>query len=205
MQARGYQKGLLVIDSFRGAFKLSGEQENQSGEAGVILRHLQEIGVRMGWLILVIHHHKKNANAEGSDNLSGTSDFGAAPNVIWTWDRPVDASKPGTLTLEGRIPPIESLTIRLSPDECTYLGVAGGAAQENQKARLLSVLANQKLTANELETITGIPYATIMKRLDTLREDEKIDFQRRKGKGSPKEWFRVLQEVRLDPPDLMSA
>src|SRR5215813_7577794 len=59
-----------VIDSFRGAFKLKGEQENQSGEAGNILRQLQEIGTKKGWLIVVVHHHKKVADAEGADNLS---------------------------------------------------------------------------------------------------------------------------------------
>src|SRR5262245_53236519 len=36
MLKRGFPKGLMVIDSFRGAFKLRAEQENQSGEAGTI-------------------------------------------------------------------------------------------------------------------------------------------------------------------------
>src|SRR5262249_26829159 len=80
MKDRGFAQGLLVIDSFRGAFKLRAEQENQSGEAGLILRLLQEIAIATGWVILIIHHHKKSADREGADNLSGTGDFGAAPD-----------------------------------------------------------------------------------------------------------------------------
>src|SRR5262249_50168353 len=115
LRKKGFESGLLIIDSFRGAFKLRAEQENQSGEAGMILRNLQQTGVRTGWLIVVIHHHKKSADAEGADKLSGTSDFGAAPDVIWTWSRPADHSKPGLLEIEGRIPPVEPLVVKLSP------------------------------------------------------------------------------------------
>jgi len=109
MLKRGFPKGLMVIDSFRGAFKLKAEQENQSGEAGMILRWLQEIGVKTGWLIVVIHHHKKNADAEGADNLSGTGDFGAAPDVILTWSRPSDHLKPGCLKSKGAFHPSSRL------------------------------------------------------------------------------------------------
>src|SRR5262249_7440626 len=109
LKQRGFETGMLIIDSFRGAFKLKAEQENQSGEAGMILRWLQEIGVKTGWLIVVIHHHKKNADAEGADNLSGTGDFGAAPDVILTWSRPSDHLKPGCLKSKGAFHPSSRL------------------------------------------------------------------------------------------------
>ena len=105
MQERGFAKGILIVDSFRGAYKLKGDQENQSGEVGTILRELQEIGADNGWLILLIHHHKKNTNGgEGADNLSGSGEFAAAADVIWTWSRPADMAKPGTLEMKDGCP-----------------------------------------------------------------------------------------------------
>jgi hypothetical protein len=202
MKELGYSTGLVVLDSFRGAFKLKAEQENQSGEAGSILRELQEIGLKTGWIIFVIHHHKKNADREGADNLSGTSDFGAAPDVIWTWTRPADASQPGELSLEGRIPPIEPQKVMLTPTECTWLGRAQEASAEAQEQRILETLGTKRLTGNELQDITGIPYSTIMKRLDSLSKKAKVDNQVRKGSGSPKESFRTIVETVHPMPDI---
>src|SRR5215471_5884664 len=150
MGKRGFPKGLMVIDSFRGAFKLKAEQENQSGEAGMILRWLQEIGVKTGWLIVVIHHHKKNADAEGADNLSGTGDFGAAPDVILTWSRSADHLKPGLLEIEGRIPPVDPLVVSLSPEECVYLGTKEEDGEENEKRRIEHALGMDRLKADEI-------------------------------------------------------
>src|SRR5262249_2617853 len=154
----------MVIDSFRGAFKLKAEQENQSGEAGTILRRLQEIGVKTGWLIVVIHHHKKNTDAEGADKLSGTSDFGAAPDVIWTWSRPANHLEPGMLEIEGRIPPVDPLVVSLSPEECVYLGTKQEGNEEDEKKRILKVLddADEGLTGEKIASKAGIPYSTVM-------------------------------------------
>src|SRR5262249_3337701 len=159
-----------VIDSFRGAFKLKGEQENQSGEAGNILRQLQEIGTKKGWLIVVVHHHKKVADAEGADNLSGTSDFGAASDVIWTWSRPADHSKPGLLEIEGRIPPVEPLVVRLSPEECVHLGTKQQHGEEDEKNRIEQALGNDRIQAADIVIKTKIPYSTVKKRLDSMKE-----------------------------------
>src|SRR5262249_7087069 len=192
MRHREFSKGLMVIDSFRGAFKLAGGQENQSGEAGMILRSLEEIGVKTGWLIVVIHHHKKNADAEGADKLSGTSDFGAAPDVIWTWSRPADPLKPGVLEIEGRMPPVEPLQVQLSPEECVYLGAKQDGSEENEKQRILDALAKgQPSTGQEIADEIGIPYSTVMKRLNALRNESRATSQTLAGKGSPRLWYAV--------------
>jgi AAA domain len=191
MLKRGFPKGLMVIDSFRGAFKLKAEQENQSGEAGMILRWLQEIGVKTGWLIVIIHHHKKNADAEGADNLSGTGDFGAAPDVIWTWSRPADYLKPGMLEIEGRIPPVDALEVLLSPEECRYLGTKQDSAERDEKLRILNALGIERLTGTQLSDKTGIPYSTVMKRLRSWKDEGKVDCQKGQGTGSKLLWFRI--------------
>jgi hypothetical protein len=189
MKERGFSKGLLIVDSFRGAFKLRAEQENQSGEAGVLLRLLQEIAIRTGWLIFVVHHHKKGADQDGADNLSGTSDFGAAPDVIWTWERPADASKPGTLEIEGRIPPVEPLTVKLSPEGCVYLGPAGEQKEDYEKQRILEAIGSGRMQPKENAKKTGVPYSTVKKRLNSLHSESKVDYEEATGKGSPKQWF----------------
>ena len=189
---RGFPKGLLVIDSFRGAFKLRAEQENQSGEAGMILRLAQEIGIKTGWLILVIHHHKKSTDGEGADKLSGTSDFGAAPDVIWTWSRPADHLKPGVLEIEGRMPPVEPLQVQLSPEECVYLGAKQDGSEENEKQRILDALTNgSPSTGKEIADATSIPYSTVKKRLNSLKDEGRATFDIGTGKGSPQLWYAV--------------
>src|SRR5262245_19533221 len=194
MSKRGFPKGLMVIDSFRGAFKLKAEQENQSGEAGMILRCLQEIGVKTGCLVVVIHHHKKNTDAEGADKLSGTGDFGAAPDVIWTWSRPADHLKPGMLEIEGRMPPVDPLVVRLSPEECVHLGTKQEDGEENEKKRIEQALGMDRLKADEIAAKTDIPYSTVKKRLDSMKAEKRVDCVPGPGKGSPHLWFRLKAE-----------
>lgn len=196
MKKRGFDNGMVVIDSFRGAFKLTGEQENQAGQAGTLLRLLQEIGVKTGWLIVVIHHHKKASEAHGADNLSGTGDFGAASDVIWTWFR-LDPSKPGVLEIEGRLEPVEPLRVRLSPEDCVYLGSARGGAEDDEKQRIEQALGTNRLSGREIASKTGIPYATVMKRLNSMKNEVRVDSQIGSGSGSPHIWFR------LDSEDIM--
>jgi AAA domain len=195
MKDRGFQKGVMVIDSFRGAFRLRAEQENQSGEAGVILRDLQRIAIKAGWLIIVIHHHKKSAGAEGADNLSGTGDFGAAPDVIWTWARPADAQKPGILEIEGRIAPVDPLRVRLSPEECEYLGPVNAETEEDEKQRIEQALGTERLAAKTIANKTGIPYSTVMKRLGSMKTENRVDSVPGTGKGSPSLWFNLQHQI----------
>src|SRR5262249_20493445 len=74
----GSGSGLLVIDSFRGAYKLAGKGENLAGEAVVILRQLQELAISTGWFFLLVHHRNRSSS-EGTDSVSGTGDWIAAP------------------------------------------------------------------------------------------------------------------------------
>jgi hypothetical protein len=199
MNERGFVKGLMVIDSFRGAFKLQADQENQSGAAGLILRVVQEIAVQTGWLIFVIHHHKKNASGEGSDNLSGTGDFGAAADVLWTWSRPADASKPGLLEVEGRFPPVDPMVILLNPDDCILLGTRKESAEEDEKSKICAALGSERLSGKAISIKTTIPYSTVMKRLNVLKAEDKVDCEKGEGKGSVLLWFQIDAYCLNDP------
>lgn len=68
----------------------------------------------------------------------GSGDFSAASDVIWTWTRPLDASRPGIIEIEGRLPPVDAIAVHLSPDECTYLGIrSSDAKREEEEQRIL--------------------------------------------------------------------
>lgn len=143
---------------------------------------------------MVIHHHKKNADAEGADNLSGTGDFGAAPDVIWTWSRPADHLQPGVLEIEGRIPPVEPVVVRLSPEECVHLGTKQQNREEDAKKRIEQALSTKRMQADEIATKTGIPYGTVKKRLDSMKAEGRLGSVPGTGRGSPDLWFRLTAE-----------
>jgi len=183
--------GVLVIDSFRGAFKLSGDGENSAGGAGVILRKLQDLALQTGWLIIVIHHHNRKSDREGADSLSGTSDWISAPDVIWSWVRP-DPKKPGTLTIEGRIPPVEPLEVMLTLDECRFMGTVEEHAEEAEKQRIIDALGPKPMETDMIAVATEIPPSTVRKRLAALYSEGKVH---REGSGRSKHpyvWSNVV-------------
>jgi hypothetical protein len=158
--------GVLVIDSFRGAFRLDGDKENSSGGAGLILRNLQDLTVKHKWLVIVIHHRNRSAK-DGTDAISGTSDWIAAPDVIWTWSRP-DKSTPGTLYVEGRMPPVEPLAVQLSPEECVFVGTVEESREERDKAAIVNALTQEGQTASDIAEAIQQPASSVRKRLESL-------------------------------------
>jgi DNA-binding transcriptional ArsR family regulator len=188
----GFPTGIFIIDSFRGAFKLDGDGENLSGEAGLLLREIQEIALVTGWTIFIIHHDKKNTKktSTGLSNLSGSGDFGAAADVIWSLKRQ-NASSPTVLEVEGRLPQIDPFTIKLSPSECTNLGYpAQEIKQRSEEELILKTLGSGRLQAKEVSEQTGLSLTTVGRRLTSLKKQGKIDSEKITGTGSPREWFR---------------
>jgi RecA-family ATPase len=189
-----FDHGLLIIDSFRGAFKLQGDKENSSGDAGAILRQVQEIAVRSNWVIFIIHHDKKYVESRGGiTNLAGSGDFGAAADVIWMLAEPKNIPDTRELEIVGRIPPIDKLTVKLSPAECINLE---SSAQEfkwrEQEKRIQEVVGTKMLTEAEIGALTKIHATTLKKRLEFLQKQGQMNFKPLPGKGQPKGWFNVV-------------
>jgi len=158
--------GVMVIDSFRGAFRLQGDAENSSGGAGLILRNLQDLAVKMKWLLIVIHHRNRSAK-DGTDAISGTSDWIAAPDVIWTWSRP-EKSKPGPLHVEGRMPPVDPLAVQLSPEACVFMGTLEQSQEESDRAAILAGVTEEGQTAADIAEAIQRPASSVRKRLESL-------------------------------------
>lgn len=182
------KNGLLVIDSFRGAFRLEGEGENLAS-AGVILRQLQDVAIETGWLFLVIHHLNK-----GKKDFSGTGDFEAAPDVLLRWTRS-EPQSPGTLKVAGRMAPIEPMSVSLSLSEARYLGDAGQVARKHEEQRIINALTSEPVTAASVGESLEIPEGSARSYLAKLYEKGKIGREGSGKRGSPYLYCRPPEEA----------
>ncbi|MCZ6906695.1 MAG: hypothetical protein O7G28_05370 [Deltaproteobacteria bacterium] len=182
--------GMMVIDSFRGAFKLRGEAENHAGGAGYILRILQDLALKTGWLILLIHHRNRSSK-EGTDGVSGTSDWIAAPDVLWSWSRP-DPDKSGTLIIEGRIPPLDPMAVQLSLEGCEYVGTVKEDQEKTDKEAIQAVLTEDWQITKDIVATTELPEGTVRTRLNSFHKDGLVE---RDGKGVSNDSYKWRKVV----------
>lgn len=184
--------GVCVIDSFRAAFMLAGDSENQAGTVGVILRTLQTIARRTKWSIIVIHHFRKSGTGEALD-LAGSGEWLSAPDVIYTWSCP-KPKEPGTLGITGRVPPAEPLAIRLSREKIEFLGTVGENNTESERASILSTLTDEPLQSNQIAELTSLPEATVRRRLGELFDNNKVQCEGAGKKGNPFLWSKCSDQ-----------
>ena len=184
--------GVCVIDSFRAAFMLASDTENQAGTVGTILRTLQAIARKTGWTIIVIHHSRKSGTGEALD-LAGSGEWLAAPDVIYTWNCP-KPKEPGILTITGRVSPIEPLSIRLSREKIEFLGTVIEQTIESERKRVLDNLTEKPQTSDEIAESTQLPASTVRKRLEELFQSTLVVRTGEGKRGSPYLWFKVTEE-----------
>jgi len=180
---------VMVIDSFRGAFKLQGDAENLAGGAGVILRQLQDLAIDKSWLIILIHHANRGSR-EGTDSVSGTGDWIAAPDVLWSWTRP-DPDKSGTLSIEGRIPPLEPMAVKLTLQECSFVGTVKEDQEQTDKLEIIAALSDEGQTSEEIARAIDKPPGTTRTRLDSLYKDSLVGREGAGRRGNPYKWIRI--------------
>jgi len=185
----GSDHGLLVIDSFRGAFRITGDGENSAGNAGVILRDLQRIAIESGWLILLIHHNNK-----GKKQLSGTGDFYAAADVLLNWKR-TSPNSAGELTVEGRMAPVEPMAMSLTQQEATYLGEAKDVLASEDLKRVLESITDEPISAPALAKQLAIKPGSIRAYLSKLFNEGKIDRQGEGKRGDPFLYSKTVESV----------
>lgn len=181
---------MLVIDSFRGAFKLAGKAENLAGEAGVLLRRLQDLAIAKRWFFLLVHHRNRSST-EGTDSISGTGDWIAAPDVILTWSR-TNANEPGTLHVEGRIPPSEPLSVKLSLNECVFNGTVKETKEASDKEAIEAVVTDEGQPANVIAEAAALPAGTVRVRLEAMFKDGQIERTGKGKKNDPYLWSKMI-------------
>jgi hypothetical protein len=182
--------GVIIIDSFRGAFRLQSDGENSARGAGVILRGLQDIALKYKGLVIVIHHRNKSQVRDGADSFSGTSDWIAAPDMLWTWSRP-EKDKPGTLTIEGRMAPVDPMSVMVSLEECTYMGAVAETKERADKDSILNVLTDDGQTADAIAQASGLPPGTCRARLEGLFKESAVSRDGEGKRGHPFLWSKI--------------
>lgn len=179
--------GVCVIDSFRGAFRLRDDKENQNGAVGNILRSLQTIARRTVWTIIVIHHLRKSGKGDMLD-LAGGGEWNSAPDVILTWSCP-NSKEPGTLNIIGRVPPHDPYAIKLSRESIEFLGTVSENLAGEERKIILDSLTGEESTSNELAKTTKIPEPTVRKRLTELLNHGSVKRSGEGKKGDPYLWL----------------
>jgi len=190
--------GVLVLDTFRGAFLLGRDGEKDAGVTGKILRTLQQIARETNWTIIVIHHSRKSGEGEFLDG-SGTGEWLAVPDAVWTWTRHCP-SEPGILRVTGRIEPVDDMNINLSPTSCQYLGTVPEVRKEQKVAEILRHLPGPDEDHKTVEKIRedwgqeAMAKTTLYDGLNRLFKDGKVSRVGSKGKKDP---YRFRQPIVL--------
>lgn len=183
---RKYPPAVLVIDSFRGAFKLQGEKENSSGEAGIILRQLQELAVQHHWLIILIHHNNRSGK-DGMDAIAGTGDWFAAVDIIWSLAKSGDDGK--VLNVEGRLAPVDPIYLSLSPSECRVLD------KDESKKKVFDALTGLPASAYSIAKVARVSETSARRYLDQYLAQNMVS---RIGSGESKKdpymYYKKLPE-----------
>ena len=184
--------GLCVIDSFRGAFMLENDYENQAGTVGLILRKLQNIARETKWTILVIHHFNKEGTGNPSD-LAGSGEWTSAPDAIITWVCP-QYGKPGKLAIIGRIPPIEEQLITLERKTIEFQGERQDFNKQAKIDRIMEIIRGEGGTfAETIVEKTKYPNGTVQRILDKLAVEGVV---KKIGKGVRNDPYSyILPEV----------
>lgn len=178
--------GVVIIDSATPAFNLRGDAENSAGEVGYYLRGIQEVARRLGWAVLIIHHTRKSGTGTYLD-LAGSREWVAAPDVILTWEK-AGIGEPGTLRIEGRVPPSEALSVNLTRQELTLLGTKDILETAKAKREIEKLIKeNPGRTAADIAALTQLSPTYIWK---VLQEGDFVRLGDGK-RGSPHVWYHI--------------
>ena len=83
------------------------------------------------------------------------------------------------------------MVVLLNPEDCILLGTRQESAEEDEKSKIYDALGSERLSGKALSVKTGIPYSTVMKRLNALKLENKVDCEKGDGKGSVLLWFQI--------------
>lgn len=160
------QPGLIVVDTFRGAFTckpgLDANFECQAGSVGALLRPLQEFCHCSGWAMIMLHHTNKLGG------VSGSTDFWAAADIVCKQDRDVDNNNPeNTFSLNGRFAKaIPQRILRMEDNQFVYRGTKeeygqwlSGLSSVEYQFKVASKVVDYLFAANEPLSKTALQQA----------------------------------------------
>ena len=163
---------LLVVDTFPQFAQLSGDAENNAGDALAAVLPLQQAMSKGSAVLLVIHDRKSGGDV--GDSGRGSSAFTGAADIVLSIRRPEGDHRPTMRRIEAlsRFADTPSgLVIELTPTGYVAHGSADDVAAQEAEAKLLEVLPSSEadaMTMEDLVEVTKATRTTIQRTLEKL-------------------------------------
>jgi hypothetical protein len=185
---------LLVVDTLPQFAGLSGDAENNSGDALAVMQPLQNAAAE-GIAVILVRHQRK-AGGEVGDCGRGSSAFAGAVDVVVSLRRPDGSAKHTVRVLHALSRFSETpaeLRIELTSDGYISLGEPGETCLETAKASILAILPTSEGEAWDMKELTNrvpVTRATAQRAIDEFVEKGSI---RRVGQGTRRSAFKYLR------------
>ena len=192
VQCKNVNAGLLVIDTLPQFAGLTGDRENNSGDALEAMRPLQE-GTAAGIGILLVRHERKSGGDVG-DSGRGSSAFAGAVDIVLSLRKPEGNSPKNRRLLQSVSRFSETPNDLLIELSGTYivLGERCEATMKSGKDAILKIAPNVEAKAireDELEKRAGLARATTQRAIEELVRDGQLSRIGKGKKGNPFRYF----------------
>lgn len=186
--------GLLVVDTLAQFAQLTGDRENNAGDALEAVRPLQIARDRdLG--VLMLRHERKQGGALG-DSGRGSSAFAGAVDIILNLGRPRGNTVDNIRTIEG-VSRLDDeglkLTIKLTSEGYQSCGATTRPTADAAQESIMECLPDSAEKGFELKQViseTGEKRATIQRVLAELKKHDRVLETGTGVKGNPKRYHR---------------
>jgi DnaB-like helicase N terminal domain/AAA domain len=185
---------LLVVDTLGQFAGLTGDKENNSGDALEAIRPLQEAASE-GIGVVVIRHERKSGGEVG-DSGRGSSAFAGAVDIVISLRRPGGNSPKNRRLMQSLSRFHETpadLLIELTDEGYTALGEPGETAVKDAKDAILAVAPQtetEALALKELVSAAKVSRQTAQRALDELVREGMLGRVGKGKRGDPFRYFR---------------
>lgn len=184
---------MLIVDTLPQFAGLTGDSENNSGDALAAMQPLQDAAAQD--IAVVIIRHERKSGGDVGDSGRGSSAFAGAVDVVLSLRRPEGNSRKTVRALQAlsRFADTPSeLLIELTDCEYISLGQPHENALKEAKDQLFAAAPNTEADAVSLKDLaeaTKLPRVTVQRAIDELRRDGLVG---RIGKGKKRDAFRYF-------------
>jgi len=206
MECKRIGARFLVVDTLHQFAQLTGDSENNAGDALEAVRPIQS-AMADGIAVLVVTHDRKSGGDVG-DSGRGSSAFAGAADIVLSIRRPEGDHHPAQRRVEAlsrfaETPPV--LIIELTSDGYIAHGSAEDVAAQQVRAKLLEMLPPSEgdaITLDALVKAIGGGRGTVQRVLDGLSGVCRAGAGKR---GDPYRYYRSAETILSAQPTSLSG
>ena len=186
---------LLIIDTIGQFTELSGDTENNAGDALEAMRPLQ-LAATDGLAIVIVRHERKSGGEVGVAGR-GSSAYPGAVDVVLSIRRPDGAARPSLRVIHARsrFPQVpDELMIELTAEGYKSLGSVKKVAAHEAEAAILAAVPTGKaaaLTLDEMKKDRSVARSTAQRVLESLSAQGVVV---RRGLGKKNDPYRYYRK-----------